>query len=292
MPVTGREWEFEAIGTRWTVLTEHEVTSGTKQRVAAQIAEYDQAFSRFRADSTVWNAAHAAREQYPFTVEFPRCAAPLFELYDELYALTNGAVNPLVGNSLSSLGYDETYSFTPKQQLVAASWDDVTRSGPSVTFPTPQLLDVGAAGKGQLVDLVASVLLEDGHDQFTVDAGGDIGHRGEKIRIGLEHPADTNLAIGVVDLENQAIAASATNRRRWGDGLHHVLDARTGGPTDETVIATWAVSDTAMVSDGLATALFFVPPEWLESRFTFEWVRVFSDLTLEYSSNLKGTIFS
>ena len=35
-----------------------------------------------------------------------------------------------------------------------------------------------------------------------------------------------------------AIAASAANRRAWGDGLHHVLDAVTGEPV-RGVVATW-----------------------------------------------------
>ncbi len=53
-----------------------------------------------------------------------------------------------------------------------------------------------------------------------------------------------------------ALCASATNRRAWGDGLHHVLDARTGVPV-RSVVATWAVGADAMRADAIATALFF-----------------------------------
>ena len=77
-------------------------------------------------------------------------------------------------------------------------------------------------------------------------------------RIALEHPADPPKAIGVVELREGALCASASNRRSWGDGLHHVIDAVTGIPTAD-VIATWALAPDALHADGLATALFFDP---------------------------------
>ncbi|MBV6760325.1 FAD:protein FMN transferase [Rhodococcus opacus] len=51
------------------------------------------------------------------------------------------------------------------------------------------MTDVGAAGKGYLVDLVSRTLTEEGIDRFLVDASGDMRHRGaEAVRVGLEHP--------------------------------------------------------------------------------------------------------
>jgi thiamine biosynthesis lipoprotein len=84
-----------------------------------------------------------------------------------------------------------------------------------------------------------------------VDGSGDLRHSGDSsIQVGLEHPLDSGLVIGVVKLKNRALCASATNRRSWGDGLHHVLDARTGLPVRE-VIATWVIADDAATADGL-----------------------------------------
>jgi thiamine biosynthesis lipoprotein len=59
--------------------------------------------------------------------------------------------------------------------------------------------------------------------------------------------------IGVVDLVNRALCASAVNRRTWGEGLHHVIDGRTRKPTTE-VVATWVIADDAATADGLARA--------------------------------------
>ena len=65
-------------------------------------------------------------------------------------------------------------------------------------------------------------------------------------------------------LRDGALAASAVNRRAWGDGLHHVIDALTGLPT-ASVVATWALAPDALHADGLATALFFDPAPELVS---------------------------
>ena len=53
------------------------------------------------------------------------------------------------------------------------------------------MIDVGAAGKGCLVDIISAILQQAGVAEFVVDAGGDLRHCGEHgIRVGLEHPRD------------------------------------------------------------------------------------------------------
>ena len=129
------------------------------------------------------------------------------------------------------------------------AWD-----GEYLDTARPVLLDIGAAGKGYLVDLVSDLLVGLGIGTHVVDASGDLRVRGDASeRIALEHPADPTKAIGVVELREGALCASASNRRSWGDGLHHVIDAVTGVPTAD-VIATWALAPDALHADGLATA--------------------------------------
>ena len=88
-----------------------------------------------------------------------------------------------------------------------------------------------------------------------------------------------------------ALCASATNRRAWGDGLHHVLDARTGLPV-RTVAATWAVAPTAMHADAIATALFFDGGPRLASEWGVEWVRMATDGRVEWSPGCRADLFT
>ncbi|MDQ0663811.1 thiamine biosynthesis lipoprotein [Arthrobacter ulcerisalmonis] len=290
MPVT--DWEdfsFQGIGTEWEITTPLPLPSSLRTRLVDRVEEFDGDWSRFRADSLV---ADMARE--PGRYGFPDEAAPLGELYSRLYRVTNGAMTPLIGGSLERLGYDAAYSLRPAgPPLPAPAWESVlTWSGTVLTASAPVVLDIGAAGKGLLVDLLAAELQAAGIGAFVIDASGDLLVRGAgPVSVALEHPYNPAQAIGVIHLDGRALCASAANRRAWGDGLHHVLDGTTGRPV-RTAVATWTLAETAMAADALATALFFVPGATLQETFDFSWLTVFSDGSAAYSAEFEGTLYS
>lgn len=280
-------FSFEAIGTAWQIDTPAELTAEVRAAVLAAVAEYDGVYSRFRPDSLIRGLGSGG------TAVLPAHAAELGALYRTLYRLTGGAMSPLMGGSLEQLGYDAGYSFVPRGSPQAAPpWDgNFDWTGNVMRAHRPVTIDVGAAGKGQLVDLVSHALIEAGHPEHTVDAGGDMRHRSPvPLRVALEHPYAGDRAIGVVPLADRALCASASNRRRWADGLHHVLDATTGRCVD-TVVATWVLAEDALHADALATALFLVRPDVLLDEFDFEYVVVGSEGRAHYSSSLSGVLF-
>ncbi|WP_018760139.1 FAD:protein FMN transferase [Arthrobacter sp. 135MFCol5.1] len=290
--MSGTDWEgfaFQGIGTDWEISTPLPLTAALRESLLDRIEGFDAAWSRFRADSLV-----AAMARAPGRYRFPEEAAALGPLYSTLYGLTGGAMTPLIGGSLERLGYDPAYSLRPAgPPLPAPAWESVLSwSGTSLTASEPVVLDIGAAGKGLLVDLLAAELEGAGAGSFIIDASGDLLVRGpDPVSVALEHPYNPAQAIGVVELAGRALCASAANRRAWGDGLHHVLDGTTGQPV-RTAVATWALADTAVLADALATALFFVPGGTLEDEFEFSWLTVFSDGSAAYSAAFEGTLFA
>lgn len=283
------DFRFDGIGTRWEISTPRPLDASVRARLLALVERYDGDWSRFRPNSTV-----GAMAQQPGRYELPPEAADLGRLYRSLYEITGGAMTPLIGGSLERLGYDAAYSLRPAgNALPAPHWEDVLAwDGNVLTTTAPLVLDIGAAGKGQLVDLLAIELRSCGVDSFVIDASGDLLHRGPNpVSVALEHPYDPARAIGTVPLAGGALCASASNRRAWGDGLHHVLDGTTGLPVS-TAVATWTMAESTMVADALATALFFVPGKELERSFDFSWLTVFSDGSAAYSAGFEGTLFS
>jgi thiamine biosynthesis lipoprotein len=288
------KFDFEAIGTRWQIKTAAPLKEPVRRQLLAEIEEFDRIFSRFRSDSLVASMA-ASREGGCF--RFPGWAASLFDLFDRLFIVTEGAVDPLVGRDLELLGYDGSYSLRPDPFAIGRysqerrAWNrDIRRLGSELITRRSVVLDVGAAGKGFLVDRLSQTLREYGLEEFVVDGGGDMTHAGPDIlRVGLEHPQDAQLIIGVANLRGQALCASAVNRRAWRE-FHHILDARTGLPTRD-VIATWAVTDNAGIADGLATALFFASAAALGEQFEFASVRMFADGRVEVSPNFDGIVY-
>ena len=282
-------WGFEAIGTAWQIDTREPLAPDVRAAVLGRIEEFDQVWSRFRPDSLVADIARGPGEW-----QLPDEAGWLFDLFTELHVATDGAVNPLIGQTLSDLGYDASYSLTASADTASVPpWSSIDLTAGVLTTTEPVLIDVGAAGKGLLVDRVADIVGRETH-QFTVDASGDLYHGGTTpLRVALEHPLDASRAIGVAQIDPEdVLCASATNRRTWGDGLHHVIDARTGRPTDD-VVATWVVApQSCMRADGLATAHFFADPAALMERFDHQFVRMHADGRVLWSPDFPGEIFT
>jgi len=286
---TGSTWTFDAIGTSWAIETAHPLPSVAREAVSSVVERFDREWSRFRSDSLVSSLAEGRTASIPA----PADADAMFSLYRELDAATSGAVNPLVGDALARLGYDARVTLAPwGDPQPAPPWSDVvTWDADRVRVSTPATIDVGALGKGRLVDLVLDAVRAHVDGDAVVDASGDLAVRGAPVRVGLEHPYDATLAIGVVTVADQSLCASAINRRAWGDGLHHVLDARTGAPV-RAYAATWALADTAMRADALATALFFDGGPELAASWNAQWVRMHTDGRVEWSPGFPGEIFS
>ena len=284
---TGDVWRFDAIGTAWEIVTDGPLAADARREVAALIERFDAAWSRFRPDSIVTALALSGG-----SVPAPPDAPPMLDAYVALSAATDGAVNPLVGASLERLGYDPAYSLAAGAPLAApADWTRaLTWTNGTLALDGPAVIDVGALGKGRLVDLVAEMVSDAMPGSLVVDAGGDIAVRGVPQRVGLEHPFDPRRAIGVWEVTDAALCASAVNRRAWGDGLHHVLDARTGRPV-RAIAATWAVAPTAMRADAIATALFFDGGPRLAHDWGVEWVRMTTDGRVEWSPGCRADLF-
>ena len=280
-------WRFDAIGTHWRIETAAPLDESARALVDSTVAGFDREWSRFRTDSLVAELAAGAG-----TVPAPADASEMLDAFAALDRATDGAVNPLVGASLEARGYDAGYGFVDRGARAApAEWRQLLFWTEGVLrLAQPALIDVGALGKGRLVDRILQVLQPRIDGPLVIDASGDLVVRGGSERIALEHPYDSRRAIGVVEVADAALCASAINRRAWGDGLHHVLDARTGEPV-RTIAATWAIAETAMRADAIATALFFDGGPELAHEWAVEWVRMTTDGRVEWSPGSTAELF-
>lgn len=279
-------WRFEAIGTHWRIDTQEQLSPTVVHAVTERVARFDRDWSRFRPDSRVAALSRPGRHRLADD------AGPLLGFYRELHEATGGRVTPLVGRTLEALGYDAAYRLRAAADIPPVpAWADVIAwDGEYLDVVAPVVLDVGAAGKGYLVDIVSDVLADAGIGEHIVDASGDLRSSAVPMRIALEHPVDPRKAIGVAELDEGAFCASATTRRAWGDGLHHVIDPATGLPA-RGVIATWVLAPTALVADGIATALFFDPDPGFVAREATAFARMFDDGSVDVSPDFPGEMF-
>lgn len=270
-------WGFTALGTSWQIDTPTPLSSNVAQDVQDELERIDSTWSRFRSDSLVARMAATAG-----MYELAAADSELLAWYKELYDVTGGKVTPLVGATLVDAGYDAQYSLQPKGVIAQTpAWEEVLQLVQGgVHIKRPWLLDVGAAGKGFAVDRIARILQRSAAE-FTIDASGDCYVHGRGEMVGLEHPELPGRVIGTVNVRDQSICGSSTNRRAWGD-WHHIIDPHTATPT-RTVRAAWAVAPTAMHADGLVTALFFIQPEQLARLMPFLHVTVHTNGEINYA---------
>lgn len=288
------QFKFRAIGTSWVIDIADNTEEGQAQTameyVMKRIDEFDKTYSRFRDDSLVAEMSRKAGEYV-----LPDDAMQMFETYKKLYDLTDGLVTPLMGKTLSEAGYDAAYTLKPKEHVSSAKkWEDIIDyQYPRLTIKEPAFLDFGAVGKGYIVDIVAAILEDHDIMNYTVDAGGDMFYRNQKgkaLRVGLENPENTKEALGVVDLVNRSICGSSGNRRAWGEYTHIINPKTAKSPHD--ILAVWVVADQTLIADGLATALFFAPPEKLSGHFDFEYAIIYADRRASHSPSFPGHFFS
>jgi thiamine biosynthesis lipoprotein len=139
---------FQAIGTHWEIRVDQpmaaEQWTQLQKRLHERIDAFDTHYSRFRADSLITRMSQRAG-----TYDLPADGYTLLQFYEQLYAATNGAVTPLIGQALADAGYDAAYSFQPKTLATPPRWEDVlSYNRHAITLQQPALLDFGAAGKG------------------------------------------------------------------------------------------------------------------------------------------------
>lgn len=282
-----QKYAFEALGTHFsisvwdTITPEHFET--LMNACESKVRTFDALYSRFIPTSLVCDLSTKTGQQV-----VPHDLVEMLQLYAQLNTLTHGKINPCIGNTISDVGYDAGYSFQKKTRVrptpafgAAIEIDDDTH----ITFNDHVLLDLGALGKGYVIDLVFAYLLDEGLTHYLVDGSGDIRYTsiGHPITCGLENPNDATQVIGTFQMTEGALCASATNRRRWGDTMHHYIDPTTGTSPD-TIIATWVFAQNAAIADGIASALFFTAPEELVTSFDFEYAIINKHMQLKNSA--------
>ncbi|MBP6913804.1 MAG: FAD:protein FMN transferase [Candidatus Levybacteria bacterium] len=282
--------QFEAIGTLWDITAQISQNNSSElaEKIKKRINTFDKNYSRFRKDSIVYKI-----QKTPGVYTMPQDFDLMMTLYESLYRLTNGLFTPLIGDLLVSSGYDMNYSFKQGTLKNVLKWENtIDYRDLKLHIKTATILDFGGVGKGYLIDIISDIIREYSNS-FIIDAGGDIltiDSSNRKIKIGLEHPADNTKIIGVCEIQNKSICASSGNRRRWGK-FHHIINPETKS-SPQNIISTWVISDTAVISDALATCLFLVKPGLLEKAYKFEYLVLFDDYTFSISKNFPGELYT
>ncbi len=236
---------WRALGTLvQLVVTDASALAEARRLLAEDLAEVDQACSRFRPDSEIRAVQGGQQRISPLLAEAVAVAL-------RAASLTDGDVDPTVGAAMSVIGYDRDFekmepSGPPLSLTVrkVPGWQQVRLDGQSLSLPTGVQLDLGATAKAWAADRSAARIEAKLGCGVLVSLGGDIAVAGPapdggwRIRVQDVTGAPGDLPAGpyaLIAIRDGGLATSSTAARRWqrgGDVLHHILDPRTSLPAE------------------------------------------------------------
>ncbi|MBU5440022.1 FAD:protein FMN transferase [Tissierella sp. MSJ-40] len=126
-------------------------------------------------------------------------------------------------------------------------------------------INLGGIVKGYAADEVKRILIENEVNSAIIDLGGNIYALGEKTdgsqwKIGIQNPFEfTGNYLGILEVKDKTIVTSGDYERYFehnGKRYHHIIDVKTGYPTDNEVTGVSIVSDKSIDGDALSTTLF------------------------------------
>ncbi|MBI3778200.1 MAG: FAD:protein FMN transferase [Gammaproteobacteria bacterium] len=129
-------------------------------------------------------------------------------------------------------------------------------------------IDLGGIAKLYILDAGMRTLKQHGIAHAMINGGGDVvvlgEHLGRPWRIGIRHPRRDGTLLGAVELTRGWVVTSGDYERyflRDGKRYHHILDPRTGYPTEGPQQVTLVADDVGLVN-GYSLAIMVQGEEW------------------------------
>jgi FAD:protein FMN transferase len=257
--MTRAHHSFRAMGTDVSLTGPDDASfARASEAVEAVFAREERRFSRFRDDSELSRVNLAAGRW--------TSVSPPFEALIGVALMqakrTDGLFDPTVLHAMVAAGYDRDFddvlagargALHPPQPC--GRWREIAMRPGEILLPAGVGLDLGGIAKGWTSDLAAEAAVREGLSWSLVSAGGDLRIVGEapSIDVRIEDPGAPSETAATLRLDSGALASSSTLRRAWGPDLHHILDPRTGAPTDSPIVQSTVWASTCAEAEVLAT---------------------------------------
>ncbi|MBO4830977.1 MAG: FAD:protein FMN transferase [Oscillospiraceae bacterium] len=128
-----------------------------------------------------------------------------------------------------------------------------------------QSVDLGGIAKGYAAGRAAGILRDAGVSNAVINLGGTVGVLGRAQTVGIQDPCrPTGTPLGSLTLKDAfAVTSGGYERGFTIDGVrrHHIIDPRTGTPSDSGLLSVTLVGRRPAELDALATAVFILGAE-------------------------------
>lgn len=233
-------------------------------------------FSRFNPQSEL-SFFNGIKPNTPYMA-----SEPFFQVLDLVQQIekdTEGLITPRVYGRLCELGYDQSFEKMDRTVSREVSscpippneeWIRIDHSMRSLIRLSDVQIDLGAFVKGWSVDRAAAWMKRNGHREGLINAGGDLNvwGNGERWTVDIADPFNEEKIIFQLEMLNGAVATSGIGKRSWGNGMHHIIDPRTGLPANSGVIQATVAAESTLTAE-IYSKLFII----LGADETIRWMK-------------------
>ena len=274
-----QEQQAYVFGTRVEVLVVSEDPEQGRKAIAAVLREFDRLHRDYHAWqpsqlTTLNSAIFSGRPQEVSSelAEFVREAQSLSKQGDYLF-------DPGIGGLIKLWGFqsDEFKAELPPPADIKAwlaskpSIAEISLDGTTVSSRNRHVaLDFGGYLKGVALDRATAILRTQGINNALINIGGNVmalgSKQGKPWRVGIQHPRQPGPLATVALADGEAIGTSGDYQRFFEVGNQryaHLLDPRTGYPTDHTQAVTVLIPAgprSGTLSDAASKPIFIAGP--------------------------------
>lgn len=256
---------FRAMGCQMQIVTIGDGDSSAVTLAMDAMAQWELVLSRFLPDSELNTLS-----QYPN--QWRTCSPVLWDVLvtaDWAWRISAGLIDPTIRASLEAHGYNQSFTnITSTQPITKVTpiigWQHVQLDHTLQRIWVPQGVSLDLAGVAKSWAAQQAVHLLHSFPAAAVDAAGDIVVWGTP-------PDDDAWPIDIEPLPGYdppamlaltpltAIATSGRDQRQWrradGSQAHHIIDPRTGAPTQSDVVRASVIAPTLVGADVAARTL-------------------------------------
>lgn len=238
----------------------------------AEMHRLEALMSRYRPQSIV-SRINLAAGMAP--VKVPPEVMAVLEEAQRISALSGGAFDATVGG-LKVWNFGSGVERMPRTEEIARQLSRVDsrallldkKAGTAFLTRQGMALDLGGIAKLPILQAGMQVLQKHGVNHAMLNGGGDVlvqgTNHGRPWRVGLRDPRTPSKVLGVVEVSGSAVVASSGDYERYffheGRRLHHVLNPRTGLPT-QGVHGVSLVARSVAEVNGLGAAMMVLGPQ-------------------------------
>lgn len=230
----------------------------------------------------------------------------IYKKTDGLFDITIYPLMELWGFPTKNYRVPSEKEIEEKLKLVGSDKIDFNEETRKISFKNKGMeIDFGGIGKGYITDELVKILTDEKVESAIINLGGNVfGFRkkpdGSLWNIAIRDPNEPDKYMAAIRLEDSAVITSGGYERYFEENgiiYHHILDPRTGKPSESDLKSVSIISKDGTLADALSTSLFIMGEEkaigyWKENGSNFDILLMTNDNRLLVSAGIKDKVIS